>query len=93
MMTLGLTVSILVTFSLLPSLLSIFASDEDISIKDTEKSKLTGILGKFSKENTKIIFSSAVLVVALSVFGISKLQVENSFINYFDSEISILYVR
>ena len=89
MMTLGLTVSILVTFSLLPSLLSIFASDEDISIKDTEKSKLTGILGKFSKENTKIIFSSAVLVVALSVFGISKLQVENSFINYFDSETEI----
>ncbi len=89
MMTLGLTVSILVTFSLLPSLLSIFASDEDISIKDTEKSKLTGILGKFSKENTKIIFSSAVLVVVLSVFGISKLQVENSFINYFDSETEI----
>ena len=89
MMTLGLTVSILVTFSLLPSLLSVFANDEDISIKDTEKSKLTGILGNFSKKNTKIIFSSAVLVVVLSVFGISKLQVENSFINYFDSETEI----
>ena len=90
MMALGLTVSILVTFHLLPSLLSIFASDEDISIKDTEKSKkLTGALGKFSKENTKIIFSSAVLVIALSMFGISKLQVENSFINYFDSETEI----
>ena len=89
MMTLGLTVSIMVTFSLLPSLLSVFANDEDISIKDTEKSKLTGILGNFSKKNTKIIFSSAVLVVVLSVFGISKLQVENSFINYFDSETEI----
>ncbi len=89
MMTLGLTVSILVTFSLLPSLLSVFANDEDISIKDTEKSKLTSILGNFSKKNTKTIFSSAVLVVVLSVFGISKLQVENSFINYFDSETEI----
>ena len=89
MMTLGLTVSILVTFSLLPSLLSIFASDSDISIKDTEKSKLTNILANFSKNNTKIIFSSAIIVVVLSVFGISKLQVENSFINYFDSETEI----
>ena len=89
MMTLGLTVSILVTFSLIPSLLSVFANDEDISIKDTEKSKLTSILGNFSKKNTKIIFSSTVLVVVLSVFGISKLQVENSFINYFDSETEI----
>ena len=49
MMTLGLIVSILVTFLLLPSLLNIFASSEDIDVKDTEKSKITSALGNFSK--------------------------------------------
>ena len=89
MMTLGLTVSIFVTFSLLPSLLSIFASNEDISIKDTEKSKITSSLGNFSQGNTKLILSSAFIVLILSIVGISKLEVENSFINYFDEKTEI----
>ena len=82
MMTLGLTVSILVTFSLLPSLLSIFSADESIEVKDTERSKITSALAGFSKENTSLIFSIAIVVIILSIFGISKLEVENSFINY-----------
>ena len=89
MMTLGLTVSIIVTFTLLPSLLSIFAENEDLEVQDSEKSKITGALSYFAKNNTKIILSSTVLVIALSVFGISKLQVENSFINYFDEDTEI----
>jgi predicted RND superfamily exporter protein len=89
MMTLGLTVSILVTFSLLPSLLNIFADNNDIQVKDSEKSKITSALSTFAKGNTKLIFSSAILVVILSIYGISKLEVENSFINYFDEETEI----
>jgi uncharacterized protein len=89
MMTLGLTVSILVTFSLLPSLLSIFADNEDIQVKDSEKSKITSALSSFAKGNTKLIFGSAILVIILSIYGISKLEVENSFINYFDKETEI----
>ena len=89
MMTLGLTVSIIVTFSLLPSLLSIFTNEESINVKDTEKSKITSALSNFSKGNTKLIFSLAIIVVILSIFGISKLEVENSFINYFDKKTEI----
>ncbi len=89
MMTLGLTVSILVTFTLLPSLLSIFANEKDINVKDTEKSIITSALSNFSKKNTILIFSSATLIIFLSIFGISKLEVENSFINYFDKETEI----
>ena len=44
MMTMGLTVSILVTFLLIPSLLNIFSSEDDINVKDTEKSVITLIL-------------------------------------------------
>tara|TARA_B100001093_G_scaffold277061_1_gene264777 strand:+ start:11478 stop:13943 length:2466 start_codon:yes stop_codon:yes gene_type:complete len=89
MMTIGLVVSIFVTFTLLPSLLSIFASNDDIKTQDTEKSKITSALSNFSKKYTKLIFGSTILIISLSIFGISKLEVENSFINYFDKETEI----
>jgi predicted RND superfamily exporter protein len=89
MMTVGLIVSITVTFLLLPSLLNIFSSDEDINVKDTEKSIITSALSNFSKKNNVLIFGSTIIVLALSVVGISKLEVENSFINYFDKETEI----
>ena len=89
MMTMGLTVSILVTFLLLPSLLTLFSSTEDMYIQDTEKSKITAILGKFAKDSKLIIFGATAIVLVLSVIGITKLEVENSFINYFDKETEI----
>jgi len=89
MMTMGLTVSILVTFLLLPSLLTLFSSNEDINVKDTEKSKITSALGNFAKKSKILIFGSTITVLILSIIGISKLEVENSFINYFDKETEI----
>ena len=41
MMTMGLTVSLLVTFLLLLSLLNLFVCDNDIDVKISEKSKIT----------------------------------------------------
>ena len=89
MMTLGLIVSILVTFLLLPSLLNIFSSDDDSNVKDTEKSIITNFLSNFSKKNNFLIFGSTFMILILSIVGISKLEVENSFINYFDKETEI----
>ncbi len=89
MMTLGLIVSLLVTFLLLPSLLNLFSSNDEIDVKDTEKSFITSALGSFAKNNKILIFGSALLVVIFSIVGIFKLEVENSFINYFDKETEI----
>jgi uncharacterized protein len=89
MMTLGLIVSLLVTFLLLPSLLNIFSSNSEMNIKDTEKSLITSFLSSFTKKNKIIIFGTTLLIILSSVIGISKLQVENSFINYFDKETEI----
>ncbi len=89
MMTMGLSVSILVTFLLLPSLLTLFSSDEDINLKNTEKSKITSFLGNFSKKRNMLIFGPTLIILILSVVGITKLEVENSFINYFDKETEI----
>ena len=89
MMTLGLIVSLLVTFLLLPSLLNLFSSNNEIDVKDTEKSFITSTLGSFAKNNKILIFGSTLLVVIFSIVGIFKLEVENSFINYFDKETEI----
>ena len=89
MMTMGLIVSILVTFFLLPSLLTLFSSDEDINVKNAENSLVTSALGNFSKKSNIFIFGPTVIILILSLIGISKLEVENSFINYFDKETEI----
>jgi predicted RND superfamily exporter protein len=88
-MTLGLIISILVTFLLLPSLLNIFSLDNETNIKDTEKSIVTSTLGSFTKNNNVLIFGSTIIIIIFSIIGISKLEVENSFINYFDKETEI----
>jgi uncharacterized protein len=89
MMTLGLIVSLLITFLLLPCLLNLFSSDKELNIKDTEKSIITTALGVFTKNNKIIIFGSTLLIIIFSIVGISKLEVENSFINYFDKKTEI----
>ena len=89
MMTLGLMVSFLVTFLLLPSLISLLSSENEIGLKDTEKSFITSALGSFTKNSKILIFGSTFLIIIFSVYGIFKLEVENSFINYFDKETEI----
>ena len=88
MMTVGLLVSMSVTFTLLPSVLSILGR-KNINYRDQKKSKITSFLSKVAQKNTKTIFSSAILVIIVSIVGITKLEVENSFINYFDKETEI----
>ncbi len=89
MMTLGLIVSFVVTFVLLPTLLNIFSSETSLNVKDTEKSLITSLLASFAKKNTVTIFFITFLIIVASITGISKLKVENSFINYFDKETEI----
>ena len=88
MMTLGLIVSITVTFFLLPSLLNLLKDDE-LNINEIKKSRITSFLSKVSQGNSFIIFGLTIIIVAISVKGITKLEVENSFINYFDRDTEI----
>ena len=87
MMTLGLLISFSVTFLLLPTLINFFPLTK-IDIKE-EKSHITNYLSNISitNKNLVIIFSS--LLLFISIFGISKLEVENSFINYFKKSTEI----
>jgi len=88
MMTFGLITSFIITFTLLPTLLS-FVSNNNVQIKEDDKSKITSFFGKISINNKKTIFTLTGFVIILSVIGISRLEVENSFINYFNKNTEI----
>jgi uncharacterized protein len=88
MMTLGLITSFIITFTLLPTLLG-FMSNNNIKIKENSESKITSFFGKISINNKNSIFIITGLVIILSVIGISRLEVENSFINYFNKDTEI----
>ena len=88
MMTIGLLVSLSITFTLLPVILNILSKD-NANYKDEKKSIITSFLSKVAQKNTKTIFVSTFLVIIVSIIGITKLEVENSFINYFDKKTEI----
>jgi uncharacterized protein len=88
MMTFGLITSFIITFTLLPTLLG-FVSNNNIKIKDDNDSKITSFFGKISINNKNTIFTITGLVIILSIIGISRLEVENSFINYFNKNTEI----
>ena len=87
MMTIGLIVSFITTFLFLPALVKVFDPplSNNLKIKD---SKIANIFLKISRKNL-IIYPVTLVLIISSFFGISKLKVENSFINYFDSDTEI----
>ena len=88
MMTFGLITSFIVTFTLLPSLLNLMAS-EKIDVQEKSFTNFTGFLANCSITKKKFIYIISILLIILSIFGISKLKVENSFINYFSKDTEI----
>ena len=88
MMSLGLITSFLITFTLLPTLINLL-STEKINIEEESKSKITEFLGEISINSRPIIFLTTLVVIILSIVGISRLEVENSFINYFNKNTEI----
>ena len=88
MMTLGLIASFIITFTLLPTLIN-FVPKENISLKKYNESKVTIFFAKISQNNQKLIFTITGMIVILSLIGISRLEVENSFINYFSKKTEI----
>jgi len=88
MMTFGLITSFIITFTLLPTLLS-FISNNNVKIKEDSESRITSFFGKISINNKNIIFTCTGLVIILSIIGINRLEVENSFINYFNKNTEI----
>ena len=88
MMTMGLTVSFIVTFTLLPTLLN-FMSSDGTSVKEQNKSFLTNYFSSLTLKNRLSIIVISGIIFVISIIGITKLEVENSFINYFNKNTEI----
>ncbi len=88
MMTFGLITSFLITFTLLPTLLN-FVKNNNVSLSKEQNSKITSFFGSVSINNKNIIFGTTIIIIILSILGIYRLEVENSFINYFKKNTEI----
>ena len=88
MMTLGLITSFVITFTLLPTLIN-FVPQENISLGEYKNSFITSFFAKISQKNYITIYSITGILIIFSLIGISRLEVENSFINYFNKKTEI----
>jgi uncharacterized protein len=84
MMTIGLTITFMTSFTLFPALLVKLKKSTPESVVSHEKpSRVTAILAAITRKYGLGVISLSVLLGALSVIGVRNLIVENSFINYF----------
>jgi len=82
MMIAGLIVSLIVTFLLFPAVLVLMHKDRPRTLRKWRFS-LVSILAGFTEAHGVLIVALSGLVLILSLIGISKLEVENCFIDYF----------
>ena len=88
MMTIGLSVTFLTSFILFPSILLLLEKKEG-SFNDEGQSRFTGALAYLAKNHGNKVLLLSVLLIFITVIGITKLKVENSFINYFKEKTEI----
>lgn len=88
MMTVGILVAFAMTFILFPSLLMLIGKDRRTA-EEKKSGPLTRVLARFTLRNGRLIIIASVFVAAFTIMGISRLIVENSFIDYFDESTEI----
>ena len=87
MMTLGLGVTFMTSFLLFPSIL--VSLDKKITAPGGEQVPFTAGLARITEKFGNGVVIIALLLAALSLYGISRLKVENSFVNYFSDSTEI----
>ncbi|MDH3716303.1 MAG: MMPL family transporter, partial [Gammaproteobacteria bacterium] len=88
MMTIGLTVTFATSFLLFPTLLVMMGRLAPVAEKPAG-SRIMSLLSRFTERNGTVILLLSAALVVLSVAGVYRLRVENSFIDYFSTETEI----
>lgn len=88
MMSIGVAVSFIVSFTLFPILILLVGGSGE---KKTvfKSSRFTAFLGRFTAHHPRTIFSLTLVLIIFTGLGLSQLEVENSFIAYFDKDTEI----
>ncbi len=88
MMTIGLTFTFMISFLLFPSIL-VLLNRSYLKDETDKESVVTKRLAMVARYHGGKVIAAAVIVAVISLFGVSKLKVENGFINYFSSKTEI----
>ena len=88
MMSLGVSISLLVTFLIFPVLL-LEVSKIDPNLSFENKFNLPELVAKFANNYGTLSLVFAFVIFIFSLIGVTKLKVENSFIDYFKSHTEI----
>ncbi|AZT82999.1 RND family transporter [Marinobacter sp. NP-4(2019)] len=88
MMTIGLSVAFLITFLIFPALLTLLPPPIDRYVA-SDRIPFTDAFARFTEHHGKIVVGGSVVIAVLCVIGMSRLTVENSFIDYFKSTTEI----
>ena len=88
MMTLGLFISLFVSMILLPYLIIKF-KPKATPMHESKDSKLAKLFAIIALNHRFLVLAFSTIILILSIYGMTRLKVENSFINYFDKKTEI----
>ena len=88
LMTFGIISAFIITFIVFPTVLMLLPNESIFEKNDITKN-ITNKFANFSLNNYGKIILVATLISVVSIFGISKIKVENRFIDYFHSDTEI----
>jgi predicted RND superfamily exporter protein len=89
MMSAGIVVSLILTFLLFPAFLLLLPKTRHATDKAVVGRAFTTLLGHFTQKHGTLIIVVTLCVSVAIVWGVSRLKVENSFIDYFKSSTEI----
>ena len=90
MMVIGLSTLFITSFILLPSLILLISNKENSIVKESQRNVfITDALATFTISSGKLIYLLTAFITVITLFGLSQLKVENSFINYFRADTEI----
>ena len=90
MMVLGLTTLFITSFILLPCLILLLSNNKNSIVHESHKNIfVTDYLAKLTLNSGKSIYVTTFFITIITLYGLSQLKVENSFINYFRADTEI----
>ena len=89
MMSLGLVVTFAVSFLLFPSLLAVLGPAQTGESASVPGLKFTATLSRITAQRGRLVITTSLALAILGGIGITRLEVENSFINYFGKDTEI----
>ena len=89
MMSLGLVVTFAVSFLLFPALLAVLGPAQKGESASVPGLKFTATLSRITAQRGRLVITTSLALAILGGMGITRLEVENSFINYFGKDTEI----